>query len=709
MFSATILQDPHGHTYKLHGPGDPVIVGELSCKQFSNAIEAQSFIRSLRVPMGYWDDLVHRCGPMPSHCANKEDHIGELLASGHLKLYPVMSQAKQQATAKDRTIKTRDGKRHQFMDAGAKLSHDRSALKEFSKADEAHAYLDKLGMDEKQLKAMAKSLDVSLPATAVDGTAVTAAIAKAMAAKQIVVVVKDTTSVPKQEAPAAAPGSSAGHVKMDSAGAAPVAAEVVEKKTDAEEEKKPECKRQSFKVSCRHGRTVEVTPDTKHMPTLAVVSSTKKMLDEDKQQLLDQIIIESDISDICGTHKKGHLKTTDNSGEIVDHEKEGVKAVINTPSEKVSLHFGFLKYLWMDNITPRRFEVNHASCDKDKLKNAGSGVAIEVYPNVQLVGTVHLGMGSGSAKIVEDSDKKGAFKKELSKKRFSFGGSLKLIQEDNQPEISTEFLDTVKDTVSEIESVSNALQDIIGKFDEGRKPAIEITWPNFAVEFSSKIAEKNASPSEITRDFSVKFKADPFIKLSGEVDILPILLSPLLGGAVGKNIIDKLLENMEEGWGSEESWAHLKAKASIILSLSGELKAEFGVEGSNKTVTAVTGVPVEFSFGFEAKGEIKVDGHLLKVKIEIVAGIGIKSSIDVGLEFKDDETGLYWKPKFMFNGIKAYIEGAAKPEKDIKGEKKSSTGFNPLAKTATVKAHPKEHVWISPRKVDFDKRYIAKY
>lgn len=256
MSKATILKDPHGQNYTLRGPNDRAIHGKLDTKSFTNTIEAQSFVKTLETPFGYWDDVVRNCGPIPANCTSMEDHISELLYEGQIKVYKIKPQDKLKASAAKRTFKTNDGNRHQFTDASAEIDGDKSKIKRFANPAEAKAYIEKLNPDQDQLKAIAESLEVSLPGNAAkDSAAITSAIAAAMVAGQVMVMVEEASAAPPQKnSPSAEGGSNAGNTKMDSAGAAIETSEVLEpeKKTEEKKEEIPPCTAKLYTVKCSH-------------------------------------------------------------------------------------------------------------------------------------------------------------------------------------------------------------------------------------------------------------------------------------------------------------------------------------------------------------------------------------------------------------------------------------------------------------------------
>jgi len=114
---------------------------------------------------------------------------------------------------------------------------------------------------------------------------------------------------------------------------------------------------------------------------------------------------------------------------------------------------------------------------------------------------------------------------------------------------------------------------------------------------------------------------------------------------------------------------------------------------------------VEGKIEFSAEGKVDVKGHLLKIKVELVAGIGIKSGITLGLEIDSDDAGYYWQPSARFNGVKVYITKYVKVEEDLGGEDTDVSWGAENAPNLTAKK-TKEYVWIEEKKLSTSKHYF---
>jgi len=148
-------------------------------------------------------------------------------------------------------------------------------------------------------------------------------------------------------------------------------------------------------------------------------------------------------------------------------------------------------------------------------------------------------------------------------------------------------------------------------------------------------------------------------------------------------------------------------KGSGTLACDAHFKGDFS-NNSNR-IEKISGKPVEGKVEFSAEGKVDVKGHLLKVKVELVAGVGIKSGITLGMEINSDDAGYYWQPQAKFNGVKVYISKYVKMEEDVGG----GDGGSPLKvgnspNNMTVK-ETKEYVWIDEKKLDTNKHYFIEY
>jgi len=143
-------------------------------------------------------------------------------------------------------------------------------------------------------------------------------------------------------------------------------------------------------------------------------------------------------------------------------------------------------------------------------------------------------------------------------------------------------------------------------------------------------------------------------------------------------------------------------KGSGTLNCETRFKGDFS-NNSNR-IEKISGKPVESKIEFSAEGKVDVKGHLLKVKVELVAGIGIKSGITLGLEIDSDDTGYYWQPQAKFNGVKVYITKYVKVKRDAGGG--NNWDRKKVVKPNLAAKETKEYVWIEEKKLGTNKHYF---
>jgi len=472
-----------------------------------------------------------------------------------------------------------------------------------------------------------------------------------------------------------------------------------------EKVEKPLCQRNSITVSCSHGRSVTLDANVSHMPTLDVVATSVSGKKPEKMTII------SDITDICDDHKHGHISVSrdDLNVKLVD---SGKKSEFEFYGENLNIRNNPVKYAWLPNIKPQSCEIYPGkSCDDSKRNKMGRGIVVNVYPNVAWDWGVTFGYGTDEHTLTENDNRKGSYKKALSNKRFSLTGAVKLTQDNETFELNSEFKEAVESTVKQIDAITNLVDGVIGHFDEGRKPKVTITWPNISLNLKTEITEGKDNYRTVGFDFGIS--SPTFLGLAVEVDILPVIAKPLDGGVISKWLIEEAQASLKKGVGNKDGLAYLEGDVSVIMKGEGSLGFEVHFQGdfSNNTnrIEKVSGKPVTGKIEFSAEGKVELKGHLLKVKVELVAGVGIKSGITLGMEIDSDEKGYYWKPEAIFNGVRVYITKYVKTKSDTGSTSKPSK-LKKRRTTPNLKENKtKEYVWISEEKLETAKRYFIEY
>ncbi len=716
-----IIQDCFGNHYRLHIQGDAPVSLFLQAKQFSGAAFTERFVRDAQVSSVFWQRVLSRISARNfKHRASLESRISTLLIRGTLKLYPIKHLDEQERSASPAktsvALPAVNGKDYTLAPASVLLVQPESRTQTFASQEQAVEFLTELKMDDAQRNDLATAMKI--PAANQSPDTHIAAMAVALMENQFVIItsppkitprpknsvenapVESTADMPPSLGPHDEPGGIYARTSsVIAAGAAVAAAPLQDTDTP------PLCQRNSLTVSCQHGQSVILGPDTKHMPSLDIIASSKA----GKQA--DTITIKSDITDICPSHTSNHISI---GGEMiqVNHTEPGKTSTITAYAESLNIRSNPIKYAWLPRIKPKTYPIYPGTtCDNSKLKDAGKGIQLNVYPKVAWDWEVAFGYGKDQHSLEENENSKGAYKKALSQKRFSIDGHIKLTQDNDTFELSSQFKQAVESSAQQIEAVTKLVDGVISRFDEGKEPKVTITWPNLKLKLKTELAEGKDHYRSVAFDFGVS--AAPFFGLNVEVDILPVLAKPLDGGIISKWLIEKAQASIKKGMGNEDGLYFLKGEVSVIMKGSGTLACDAHFKGdfsnNSNRIEKVSGKPVEGKVEFSAEGKVDVKGHLLKVKVELVAGVGIKSGITLGMEIDSDDTGYYWQPQARFNGVKVYISKYVKVEEESgDGDEEFSMGQIVNPPNMTVKEID-EHVWIEEKPLTTNKHYFIEY
>ncbi len=469
------------------------------------------------------------------------------------------------------------------------------------------------------------------------------------------------------------------------------------------------CQRNALTISCSHGKSVTLDASIKYTPTLEIVASSLNGKSPDKIQL------SSDITDICEQHKHGHVTVSCDEIKASIIER-GKITTFNAFAPNLNIRYNPIKYAWLPAIKPKIYTIYLGeTCDDSLLAGAGKNITLHAYPKIAWDWGVNIGYGKDEYTLNENNKNKGQYQQKLTSKRFSISGHVKLTQDDQPPvELNNEFKQAIAGTVNQIESITALVDSVIGEFDQGKNPKVTVTWPNLNLNLKTEITEgsgKQANYRTIGFDFGIS--AAPFFGLDVEVDILPIIAKPLDGGAISKWLIEEAQATIKKGMGNKDGLAYLQGEVSIIMKGTGALGFETHFKGDfsnslsakNGTIKKITGKPVTGKIEFSAEGKIDVKGHVLQVKVELVAGVGIKSGINLGIVVDCDEKGYYWQPEVAFTGLKVFVTKYVKVNVSMEGK----TGWGKKSKPKITTQRKKEYVWIKESTLQTQPHYFIEY
>lgn len=655
MYHKTLIKDDFGQHYTIQTYIDPKIRGSLSPKEFSDQHLAQQFVQRLQVPTGYWHGLMQDIGSV-SPMMNESDMICavcERIVTGRIKVFPVNPPSPTSDSPKKRTIQTTDKVFH-FVPSVEQLLN-KTDTKNFKSVDEAKSFLQGLKPDTEQLKGMASELNIPVPVTAsANPTELSHAIAESMAAGDTVVMVDNIASATQ---PTMVEAATAAVVQQ--AGLGPE-----EGKKQEEKKEEPDCVYQKLKVTCKHGRSITLDPATPakdgEVHKLQVVSCQNEKL----KDVFDILTIDADITDVCSSHQTNFITVSDSEAKLIGQQSDGKLAKIKSPSKHIKIGSGssVLKYLWLPNVEAdgvRNFKVTtNKTCDFSQFEGKARSILIEVFPHMKWSLSFNVNLGEYKNN------------KKPSKNKLAFDGSLKLEQDNEKAdEFSVDYkkkLEVFDGTLNNFKKILD--KNIFDKFSDGRDIDVKVTLPKITLNYDTQFKEKSGSPL-IVRTHSFAFKADPFIRISASVDILPVIIKFL--SSWWSSLFNVFFDWVKQKHGKEDGKAHIETNMAFVVTVEGDLGAKFTHDRDESENTKLTGEPVTSKIAFKVEGEAKLDGHVYVVKVMVVVKIGMESSIDIGLsmgsdDLKDDKAGNkeennddsapYVSLDFMFNGIKLYLE-----------------------------------------------------
>ena len=667
------------------------------------------FLRRLNAPHDFWRKFLAERS-FVSHLTFMRDtdvlqEINSLIKNGSIKIFRVPAQAFDQKTTLQRTFKSADDhKNYQFsyLPLNSAGSHHRQ--KRFQNANAARKFVEALVISPSQLSNLCDILALQIETTQAHLSThegLIKALSESLAEGNIVVARRPVTGPPTIKTKSSSSNENT-RAQKSKRRDEPLTTQVAPVVVNDNTEKVPVCQRKSLTVSCSHGRSVILEQGVKHMPTLEVVASSVKGKNS------DLITLTSDIIDICDSHKHTHISTTNDEIDVAQKEP-GKVSEFKAFSQDLKIRENPVKYAWLPSIKPKTCTIYPGqTCDESKMENAGNGVVLNIYPKLAWEWKVSLGYGKDTYTF--DEETKGTYKQKISSKRFGITGSVKLTQDSETFELNSEFKQAIDSTIKQIETITNLVDGIVGHFDEGRKPKVTITWPNLNLSLKTELAEGKDNYRAISFDFGIS--AAPFFGLNVEVDILPVIAKPLDGGIISKWLIEEAQASLKKGIGNEDGLAYLEGDVSVVMTGQGSLGFETHFKGdfsnNNSNIEKVTGKPASGKIEFKAEGKVNIKGHFLKVKVELVAGIGIKSGITLEVFIDKDEKGYYWKPEAKFSGVKAYITKYIKAKAEVGGGNRASALGKKKSPNMAVK-DIKEYVWIAEKALNTDKRYFIEY
>lgn len=227
-------------------------------------------------------------------------------------------------------------------------------------------------------------------------------------------------------------------------------------------------------------------------------------------------------------------------------------------------------------------------------------------------------------KIKESNEKKGFLEAEALGE-WKVGGSMQcyLDKEDWEFKPPETFLEAVQECMNRIAPLFTEVKD---SKTSGDMVNVKLVWPNIEFGGGVDLAE-HPDCHQLSYDGEIKLKADPFLHVKMDVNILQIMLRILdQTGTFGK-FLDEILAKARKGVGSDK--VGVKGDIEVMLKaetkIDGELKwkrtaseGKWGVDSANSSIAG--------SMGVEIYGKVHAEGKVFCVKASAGASIEVKSA-----------------------------------------------------------------------------------
>jgi len=161
----TYIEDIFGKRYILKRQSDLNSQQSLKSLEFSDELNANRFLSKLRTPQDYWQKTISKLGRTASGNTQTSTHQAERLASQllfkkQLFIFELKRSAGSSTSVSKRSLSKSNGDTYVFSHVSSMLvSLPREVLTLHNK-EEAEKILNELNPDEKQLKQLAKELDI---------------------------------------------------------------------------------------------------------------------------------------------------------------------------------------------------------------------------------------------------------------------------------------------------------------------------------------------------------------------------------------------------------------------------------------------------------------------------------------------------------------------------------------------------------------------
>ena len=192
MLGRQIFKSHFGKHYKIHFIKDGPVPRSLKPERFSSSHSARQFLRELRVPESYWQQLASRCDNTPSFRGHQRDHLQAVshnITSGRIRIYEVDVPDSDALAKSAIAVQDRQGHQYQFATMKQALAFPGRTPQRFSSAQQVYETLYDLAPNLEQLQALATDLQLTPAAEQQTYTQLVDALAEGLAQQHIALYV----------------------------------------------------------------------------------------------------------------------------------------------------------------------------------------------------------------------------------------------------------------------------------------------------------------------------------------------------------------------------------------------------------------------------------------------------------------------------------------------------------------------------------------
>ncbi len=662
------------------------IAHSLKTRKFSNSIFTESFVRGLQVPPGFWRRTLSRVGATNfRHRVSDIERISQLLARGaSLRLYPVKhldQQQKETSAPKPLPVmSTAKGASYTLAPVSVLLVQPESEVKTFTSQEQAVEFLAELKMDDAQRNELATAMKA--PAANQSPDAQIAAMGVALLENQFVIISNPPKITPPsknsaENAPAettADTSSSLGpHEEQGGASseAAAVGAVVASNEID---ETKPPCSLEKVMIKCSHGSNVEITTETRSIPSLNVIAT------ETDKAGFDLISAEIQASALCSSHKNSSFSVS-KEHTLTSKTETKIEFKVNCAPWSRSNIF---ERIWLPSVKPKVYGLSvKNTCEAPDIQV--KKVNINVYPDIKWHWSTEINFGKlefvpGKAKIKysdfvidgnvdltydgEKYDAKEKYKEYITKPLDGFKKICdsigKVLEVINDPKAALMRIGTQTDKPKPAEGEDNT---------DGNETRLVIDWPKLNINYDSTFIE-NATSHCVEHDYSIKLTAKPLLAIDIQVDVLEsmISLAPLPVAELMRYARKRVAQDFEE-----DQEVGLRGELDIIFTVKSTINInESEIKGrQNAAENNVSVEPVKGDIKIPAKleGAINAEGKWFIISFNVHYEMSGETEWSGSYEFGNDDKGIYFSNTVEFKGIDVTLTKYEEVKVEIESEK----------------------------------------